>query len=40
MEWRSSIFHNYKNTIILNAVFEFPKNNLAEIEIINIILKK
>ena len=30
LEWRSSIFHNYKNIIILNALFEFPKNNLTE----------
>lgn len=35
LQWRSSIFHNYKNTIILNALFEFPKNNVTDIDIIN-----
>ncbi len=40
LEWRSSIFHNKKNIIILNAVFEFPKNNLADTEIINRKIEK
>lgn len=40
LEWRSSIFHNYKNIIILNALFEFPKNNLTEIDIINKNIEK
>ena len=35
LEWRSSIFHNYKNTIILNAMFEFSKDNITDIDIIN-----
>ena len=33
-------FHNKKNIIILNAVFEFPKNNLTDTEIINRKIEK
>ena len=40
LEWRSSIFHNHKNIIILKAVFEFPKNNLTDVEIINRNIEK
>jgi UDP-N-acetylmuramate dehydrogenase len=32
--WRKSIFHKMKNFIILNAVFEFPKNKFDNSQII------
>ena len=40
MQWRSSIFHKMKNSIILSATFEFPKKNLSNSEFINRKIEK
>ncbi len=32
MGWRSSIFHNMKNFVILNAIFEFPKDEISNLD--------
>ena len=40
LEWRSSFFQNKEKLIILNAVFEFPKKNLLENNIINRNIEK
>tara|TARA_B100001057_G_scaffold458674_1_gene508147 strand:+ start:5317 stop:6369 length:1053 start_codon:yes stop_codon:yes gene_type:complete len=40
MNWRSSIFHEMSNFIIINAIFEFPKKNIKNSEFINSKIEK
>ena len=40
MNWRSSIFHEMDDVIILKAIFEFPKNNVRSLESINNKIEK
>ena len=35
LEWRSTIFHKMKNFVILNMIFEFPKENISTLETIS-----